>query len=434
MRRRQFCQRSLMLAGSATLVGGDLIFPGVSAAADDFADVKISRIVGFDLLTRRDKLVGRNSRLDVHGDRSMDRMIRIETTAGVTGLGPSRSSKEDVAKLLGKSPLSYFRRDDRQMVSPLGRRTTALWDLAGKLLKKPVYELLRAPGFNGPNFKGMVPGTVRVYDGSIYFIDLLPQFAARWQDRVKREIDMAREAGHSAAKVKIGRGNKWMERAAGDDRDVEVLQLIRAHGGDDFVIGVDANNGYDPAGAKRFLSRAGELKLAFAEEMFPETVEACLEFKKFMADHGWQTLLADGESQRTPEAFQPFVDAGAIDVLQGDMKHFGFEKIMEEAALRPKRSATAGGHSGSQFAPPLPLIAPHNWGSLLGYYMQLQVGRAIDRFYMAEHDPLKTDVLVADGYGRKDGLATVPDVPGMGLSLDAEKFAAEAKINFELQA
>lgn len=409
MDRRQFCQRSTAVGASAALAGFGLsLGKRVAAAADDLADVKITRIVGFDLLTRRDKVVGRNSRLDVHGDRSMDRMIRIYTSAGTEGVGPCRSSKDDVAKLLGQSALGFFRRDERKMASPLGRRSTALWDLAGKLLKKPVYELLGGEGTE----------QVCVYDGSIYFIDLLPQFADNWQDQVKREIDMARASGHNAAKVKIGRGNRWMERTAGDARDVEVLRLIRSHAGDDFGIGVDANDGYDLAGAKRFLQRAGELNLAFVEEMFPETVESCLTLKVFIAKHGWKTLVADGESQRDPEAFRPFVEAGVIDVMQGDMKHFGFEKILEEAALGAARGV---------------LVAPHNWGSLLGYYMQLQVGRAVKNFYMAEHDPLQTDVLIADGYSRAGGLATVPDVPGLGLSLDEEKFASEAKINFDLR-
>ena len=412
MNRRHFLTRSLA-AGAGGLAAGSWPWSNLASAAEDFADVKITRVVGFDLLTRRDKLVGRNSRLDVHGDRSMDRMIRIYTSAGVEGLGPCRSEEKDVAKLIGKSPLSFFQRDDRRMDSPLGRRTTALWDLAGKLLKRPVYELL-----GGADSKGAGPEKVRVYDGSIYFIDLLPQFAANWQDRIKREIDMARELGHNGAKVKIGRGNKWMERSAGDARDVEVIRLIREHGGDDFVIGVDANNGYDLAITKRFLEQVGELNLAFVEEMFPETVEQCLELKAFIAKNGWKTLVADGESQRSPEAFKPFIEAGAIDVMQGDMKHFGFEKILEEAALGSPKGI---------------LVAPHNWGSLLGYYMQLQVGRAIENFYMAEHDPLKTDVLIADGYGLAGGLATVPEVPGLGLSLDEVKFAEQAKMRFDLK-
>jgi len=409
MDRRQFCQQTLAAAIAAGAgATWTALNRSIAAAADDLADVKITRVVGFDLLTRRDKLVGRNSRLDVHGDRSMDRMIRIYTNADAEGLGPCRSPEEDVSKLLGANPLSLLNREQRIMTGPLGRRTTALWDLAGKLLKQPVYQLLGGAGAE----------KVPVYDGSIYFMDLLPQFAGSWPDQLRREIDMALKTGHTAVKVKIGRGNKWMKRPEGDARDVEVIRQIRKHAGQDFSIGVDANNGYDLEISKRFLQQVGELNIAFVEEMFPETVEECLELKRFIAQQGWQTLVADGESQRAPEGFRPFVEAGALDVLQGDMKHFGFEKILEEAALA---------------APQNILVAPHNWGSLLGYYMQLQIGRAIKNFYMAEHDPLQTDILLAEGYERKDGLATVPDAPGLGLALDEEKFASEAKVRFDVK-
>ena len=123
-----------------------------------------------------------------------------------------------------------------------------LWDLAGKVLKRPVYELL-----GGKN-----TGNVPVYDGSIYMSDLMRQYAASWQDRFKEEIDMGMQAGHRAFKINIGRGKKWMDRDAGDARDVQVVRMIREHAGDDVHLGVDANNGYDLAIAKRFLERVSQ--------------------------------------------------------------------------------------------------------------------------------------------------------------------------------
>jgi L-alanine-DL-glutamate epimerase-like enolase superfamily enzyme len=78
-------------------------------------------------------------------------------------------------------------------------------------------------------------------------------------------------------------------------------------------------------------------------------------------------------------------------------------------------------------------IAPHNWGSLIGFYMQLHVGRAISNFNIAEHDPLMTDLIVADGYKIKDGTCTVPAAPGFGLAIDAEKFASQTRVRFDLK-
>lgn len=370
-------------------------------------DLRITRAVGFNVRSRRPKLVGKNSRLDVHGDSAVDRMLRLYTNLGVEAVGNCRADEAAVAKLLGENPLQSYQSDDEQMTTPIGSGTMPLWDLAGKVLKKPVYELLGAAGSN----------PVPVYDGSIYFADLLPEYEANWQDRFRTEIDMGMETGHRAFKVKIGRGNRWMERDEGDDRDVAVVETIRGHNAE-ILLGVDANNGYDLAGAKRCLQRIGGYNIAFAEEMFDETVEQCLEFIRFIRQSGWKTLLADGETQSKLEAFRPFIDAKAIEVLQGDMNRFGIDGIMTEAKW-----------AGAQDL----LVAPHNWGSLVGFYMQLHIGRAIANFFRAEHDTLTNNILVADGYNIREGYATVPDAPGFGISINEDKFATQAQINFDLR-
>jgi len=219
---------------------------------------------------------------------------------------------------------------------------------------------------------------------------------------------MGLRAGHRAFKIKVGRGAKWMDRAAGDARDVEVVRLIRRHAGSDVHLGADANNGYDLAGAKRFLDRAGDAGLLFVEELFPERVPDCLELKRLIAARGWKTLLADGETEHDLAAFKPFVAAKAIDVLQADMNAFGIEGILREAEMARPQGI---------------LVGPHNWGSLVGFTMQLHVGRAIGNFFRAEHDPLASDVLVAEGYQIADGACSVPDAPGFGLAIREANFA-----------
>jgi L-alanine-DL-glutamate epimerase-like enolase superfamily enzyme len=372
-------------------------------------DVRIARISGFDVVSQRSKVAGKNARLDVHGDTAVDRMIRLHTDTGVEAIGNCRADEASCRQILGKDPFEFYRTAENQFASPLGVGTAPLWDLAGKLLKKPVYELLGGRG----------PERVPVYDGSIYFADLLPQYADRWQDRFKEEIDMGLALGHRAFKIKIGRGNKWMPRAEGDARDVQVIKLIRQHAGKDVLLGVDANNGYDLPGAKRLLEQVGGENLAFVEELFPETVDDCLALKAFIRERGWKTLVADGETQGNAEVFKPFVAAKAIDVYQGDMNRFGFEGIMTEAALAEPQ----GG-----------LVAPHNWGSFNGYYMQLHVGRAISNFYRAEHDPLSTPLLVAEGFERKEGTTSVPATPGLGVAINERYFALRARVRFEMRA
>jgi len=398
MRRREFLKAA----------AGTILLSLRAWAKEIPHDFKVTRIVGFDLVSERPKLVGKNSRRDVHGKRAADRMVRISTSAGFEGIGNCRAGQSALAQLLGKNPFDFYQSTNRRMVSPLGTGTMPLWDLAGKVLNKPVYELLAGAG----------PERVPVYDGSIYFSDLLPEYSSRPLDRFKEEIDMGIAMGHRAFKVKIGRGAKWMPPKEGYARDVEVLKTIRQHAGPDAVVGVDANNGYDLAKTKRLLEELPDYNFAFVEEMFPEEVEKCLELKRFILEHGAKTLVADGETQKELDAYKPFIYARAIDIFQADMNRFGFEGILTEAAWCKPQGLK---------------VAPHNWGSLVGYYMQLHVGRAITNFYRAERDPLSNTVLIADGYEIRDGYSSVPDAPGFGLKIDENKFASNVRVNFDLK-
>jgi L-alanine-DL-glutamate epimerase-like enolase superfamily enzyme len=401
MNRREFLATTGAIAASGLL-------PSVGLSEEIPGDVRITRIVGFDVTSRRPKLVGKNSRLDVHGDSATDSMVRLYTNSGIEGIGNCRRRRRELAPLLGKK-LTDLYDAATQTVPNLGNGTMPVWDLIGKSLGKPVYEL----------FGGEGPQRVPVYDGSIYFADLLPENAARPLDRFKEEIDMGLDVGHRAFKVKIGRGAKWMERRDGDQRDIDVLTAIRKHAGQEITIGVDANNGYDLAGTQRLLDNLPDFRFAFMEEMFPETIDDCLALKRFIKERGLTTLVADGETQSDLEVFKPFIEAKAIDVLQGDMNHFGFEGILTKAAwARP---------AGIQ-------VAPHNWGSLVGFYMQLHVGRGITNLYMAENDPLSNDVLRADGYEIKEGACSVPDSPGFGLAINEPEFERNATIRFDISS
>jgi L-alanine-DL-glutamate epimerase-like enolase superfamily enzyme len=395
-------RRELLKAAASTV-----LLPFRGWAKELLHDLRITRIVGFDLLSERAKLVGKNSRLDVHGRQAADRMVRLCTSAGIEGIGNCRSGKTALAALLGKSPFDFYESASRRVSGSLGAGTMPVWDLIGKALNKPVYQLLGGAG----------PVRVPVYDGSIYFSDLLPEHRDKPLDRFKEEIDMGLAMGHRAFKVKIGRGAKWMPPEEGHARDIGVLKTIRQHVGPKILIAVDANNGYDPAKTKRLLETLPDYNFAFLEEMFPEEVDKCLELKRFISRHGWKTLVADGETQKNLDVYEPFIQARAIDIFQGDMNRFGFEGILTEAALCQAQ--------GLQ-------VAPHNWGSLVGYYMQLHVGRAITNFYRAEHDPLSNEILIAEGYEIRDGCSTVPDAPGFGLRIDEDKFAGNIRVNFDL--
>jgi L-alanine-DL-glutamate epimerase-like enolase superfamily enzyme len=140
--------------------------------------------------------------------------------------------------------------------------------------------------------------------------------------------------------------------------------------------------------------------------MFPEQLDDDLALKQFIRGKKLETRIADGETQPNVEGLKPFMPAKAIDLYQLDVNAVGCEGLMEEAAL---------------CAPYGESLAPHTWGTLLGFYAQLHVARAIPNFYSGEQDPLSHPAIITENYKIKDGLATVPSTPGFGLKLDASK-------------
>jgi hypothetical protein len=105
-------------------------------------DIKITRIAGFGLYSQRNKTAGKNAVKGVHGSNSRDLMIRVYTNAGVDGIGHCRADANAARQMVGKSLKEIHDAGHNKMTGTLGAGTMALWDVAGKITGKPVYELL----------------------------------------------------------------------------------------------------------------------------------------------------------------------------------------------------------------------------------------------------------------------------------------------------
>ncbi|HSA56588.1 MAG TPA: enolase C-terminal domain-like protein [Gemmatimonadaceae bacterium] len=351
------------------------------------------------------KYVGRNAYKERHGYMARDLVLILDTNTGAQGIGPSRASQEDAHRLLGRDPLAFLL-EGQGVRSPLHRFDAPIWDLIGKLLARPVWQIL---GGHGPEW-------VPVYDGSLYFSDLEPEYAGRGVERILVEVDHALERGHRAFKLKIGRGFKWMEREEGFRRDVQVVRGVRQHLEPAMKLMVDANNGYDLEGAKRFLDEAG-VELFFVEEMFEERVRPVLEFKEWLRSRGWRTLIADGETVADPARYRPFIRSRAIDVLQGNVLVFGFQRLLDLSRIT---------------APEGIMLAPNNWDSMLGHYMQLALGRGIPNLLTAEEDPGESPLFDVSAFELREGRRRVPDMPGCGWALRTELLEATSRPRWTL--
>jgi L-alanine-DL-glutamate epimerase-like enolase superfamily enzyme len=360
------------------------------------AQIRISCVLGCRHVTRRSKFIGRNAKKDVHGWEGHENVVRLFTDQGLDGVGFGNVTPEQAQALIGRS-LADIWRATAEGARPLGRADQALFDLTGKALGKPVWALL---GGEGPEW-------VPVYDTSLYFSDLLPEHEGRGAACLIDELDAGLRLGHRAFKVKVGRGARWMDPEEGLARDIEVVRTLAAHAGPGIALMADANDQYGPETTKRFLGEVGHL-LLFAEEMFPEDAATGRAMREWIAARGLGTKLADGESEHDPLVHAALARAGALDILQPDIRALG---LGLQCAL-----ARAVGDL------PDVRIAAHNWGSYLGTFKMLQLGRGIGNFQIAELDRMTSDLFDDSEWELREGAMRVPDTPGAGLRLSEAVF------------
>ena len=352
----------------------------------DDTNLNSTHIIGVDacvLEGTRPREIGCNSRLGVHGSTNRDTIVRIHTDTGITGWGwakwrwsPARY-RATAREIIGKTVADAYGIDKGTADEYLDF-DTPLWDLAGRLLNKPVYQLLREYGTS----------EVPVYDGSIYMEDV------DWRtgddlglEPVLNAIRDGLETGYRAFKLKLGRGYRWMEARAGFKRDIEVVHAARELIGPDCALLIDGNNGFTVDQAKTLLSETRNCSLYWFEEPFPETKEHCGRLKSFIQKNG-------------------------IDVVQFDLRSCTITPWKSYMNVIREKDV---------------LAAPHNWGSyLLNYYVP-QFGAGCGNFAMAETDRSSVHEIDNSAYVLENGMLLLPQLPGFGLELDPRGFTLAQK-------
>ncbi|MYB63883.1 mandelate racemase/muconate lactonizing enzyme family protein [Candidatus Poribacteria bacterium] len=331
-------------------------------------------------------------------------ITRIYTNDGTLGWGPTSwgSAAEEAKTAINKNPFDLLN-PENGVVEEYRGFENALWDTIGKILDKPAYQLM------GTEVHG---NGLPAYDSTIYFNDLLYETKTEGLKRIENDVKKSLADGFTACKMKMGRGNHLMERKAGLERDIEVVQLARSTAGNGFNILVDANNAYTYDEVITFLDETTNCDVFWIEEMFEEDVELYRNLKAYIQEKGLNTLIADGETRtRAPlEFYDPFFEAGVIDVIQHDMKGLGVTGWRRLADMAAKGNVKC---------------APHNWGSLLGFFLSLQFAKTIPHFLYGEVATLTSDVIDVSGYEFNGGTFTVPDTPGLGLEFNQDVYDAK---------
>ena len=351
-------------------------------------------------------------------------LVRIATDQGVEGVGvmeyaaPNDAFVEALRPLIGASPHAlYVMQNGRitgrapafeAVLARYPHLDSGLFDLIGKLDGKPCWQLLGES----------VRDRIELYDGTLYFSDVW--FQDRGIRAVVEECEEAARKGYPAVKLKTGRGWRWMEKAAGLTRDIEVTSAVRRALGPEIKIMVDANNGYqrDGTDAYTYLVKTQADNVYFLEEPYPEDVARYTELRARIEKDGIKTLIADGENMTRVDQFRPYLNPHRLmDVLQMDIRRGGFLTSLELARL----GATVGAVS-----------VPHNWGAQLGLFMGLHFAKVVPNVIAAEDDRSTCDVIVADGYEFRQGSYIVSERPGLGVHVDeavyARKYQARAQV------
>lgn len=353
------------------------------------------------LTGERPRPAGSNARLGPHGSEVRVPLARIHTADGIAGFGVGRPDPDLAAALLGRRLDEVFA-PDRGVRAPWLPLDFALWDLAARQAGVPVYALAAAMAGAQP----ATPYRVPCYDTSLYFDDLHLASDQEAAEVIAAEAREGHARGHRAFKIKVGRGARHLPVDAGMRRDVAVVHAVRHAVGPDCAIMLDANNGYTLNLAKHVLAATADCRVFWLEEAFHEDAVLYEDLRAWLARHDLPVLIADGEGDASPHLLR-WAEQRLIDVVQYDIVDHGFTRWLETG-----RQLDAWGTRS----------APHHYGRYAGNYAACHLAGAIRGFAYSEWDEARVSGLDAPGYSLRDGLVTVPETPGFGLSLDEAAF------------
>jgi L-alanine-DL-glutamate epimerase-like enolase superfamily enzyme len=341
-------------------------------------------------------------------DGSQDTLIvRVHTDAGIVGVGEVDSSPA-VAKAAIEAPISHkicrglaecvmgqdpveidrlihrmyegtiFMGRQGAVIQAMSGVEIALWDIFGKAVKRPVYQLL------GGGFRKKF----RAY-ASILFGDSpkeTEEIGKRW-------------VGEGFKAVKFG----WGPMGQSEASDIAHVRSARKGLGSDAELMIDAGLCWDTATAIRRAKQFEEFRPTWLEEpLHPDNVEG---YGRLVAQS--PIKIAAGEEICDIKEFQRLMDVGGIDVAQVDVTRVGglarSKRIGWDSAERHRLCVNHSYKTGVNIAASLHFVAaiPNS------HYFE----------YCVEPGALR-QTLTKQRFPVKDGEIAVPEEPGLGIDLD----------------
>jgi L-rhamnonate dehydratase len=362
-------------------------------------------------ITRVEAIYVRLPQVKEQCDSGQDAVIvRVETDAGITGIGEVDSSPLAVKGaiegpfshtitsglghlIVGEDPMEteklWYKMYQSNIYS--GRRgiaihamsgiDMALWDIKGKALGLPVWKLL------GGGFQQRI----RCYASSLF--GATPQLTG---DMARRYRDM----GFTA--VKFG----WDPMGRSEQNDIALVREARRGLGDSADLMIDAGLVWDAKTAIRRAKAFSDFDLFWLEEpLRPDDYQGYRRLSE-----ATEIRIAAGEEESSRLSYLDLMDRGKIDVVQVDLARCGgFTEAMKIASLAWDRGLPVANHGFTTY---INVAAALHWLNA--------VPNALICEFVAQDGTNLRDMLTRQQFVAKDGYLQIPDEPGLGVELDED--------------
>jgi L-alanine-DL-glutamate epimerase-like enolase superfamily enzyme len=291
------------------------------------------------------------------------------------------------------------------VICAMGALDMALWDLRGKALGKPIYQLL-----GSDTVHPVVP-----------YASLLPtgDSVAEQTASILEKCVRVQQLGFRAAKIEVCINGPYSHNGlqADDAEGVAMVAACREAVGNDFTLMVDVAYAWPSVShALRVLEQLAPYNIAFIET--PIDID---DVAGYAALHDRSPIpIAAGEWQNTHWEFLELADQGKLDVLQPDVGRVGgFSEAIKVCQIAEARGRR---------------IVPHCWKSAIGIAASAHLAAATPvcpfiEFLPASlsESPLRRELVVPE-FELNDGVLRLPQEPGLGIELNRDalrRFAAD---------
>lgn len=355
--------------------------------------------------------------------------VKLTTDTGITGYGESSIERHEEAVitaiesfrefLIGANPFnveliwnsitkSVFWEGGVVIQTALSGVEQALWDIKGKALDVPVYELL------GGKLRDRMRAYANAWSSSEPVTHDWPKDSPK---TVAENASKMVQAGFRSIKWDPFRNAGQVVDKAEENYAVDCVQAVREAVGPDVELLIECHGRFNIQSAIRLAQKLEPFDPFFYEEPVPpDNVEAMAEVQRSI-----NFAVATGERLYTRWAFRPLLERQAARIIQPDVCHCGgIWELKKIAAMAEAHYVT---------------VQPHNANGPIATLASLHVDATIPNFifqeffypYLERYNELLTEPIKYE-----DGSLHLPESPGLGADIREEVVAKYPPMKPEL--